>query len=135
MKHLALLVLIFYSTFSLSQVVNAYAKVTGITGAVLTLSNVDEAAHTFENGEWVVIMQMQGNVIGTTTNDAAFGSLGTIQSTGLYEIRQISTHTEAAGLPTTITLMSNPINTYNFSANTSVQIISFRAYGNPNYTT
>lgn len=131
------LIVVFSSLFLVSkaQVINAYAKVTNVSGTVLTLSNVDEAAHSFENGEWVVLMQMQDNVIGTTTNVATFGSLGSIQSAGLYEIRQIASHTETAGVPTSITLASTPVNTYNTGANSSVQIISFRGYGSPNYTT
>ena len=118
-----------------AQVINAYAKVSSIAGAVLTVTNVDEAAHTFEDGEWVVLMQMQDNVIGTTTNVVGFGSLGSILSAGRYEIRQIASHTETAGVPTSVTLTSTPVYTYNTGTNSSVQIISFRGYGAPNYTT
>ena len=106
------------------QVINGYAKVTSLSGATLTLSNVNEAAHTFEDDEWVVLMQMQDDVIGTTANSASFGDLGSIASAGLYEIRQIDSHTESLGLPATITLKSVPTNSYNTCPNCSVQILS-----------
>ncbi|MBK9591127.1 MAG: T9SS type A sorting domain-containing protein [Crocinitomicaceae bacterium] len=120
-----------------SQVVNGYANVTAInTGTnTLTVNNVDEAADSFEDGEYIVIMQMQDNVIGTTTDVVGFGSLGSIASAGLYEIRQILSHTETAGLPATITLTSPIGATYNINANASVQIITFRQFGSPNFTT
>lgn len=118
-----------------AQVVNGYAKVTAISSATLTLSNVNEAADSFEDNEWVVLMQMQGNVIGTTTDVVGFGNLGTINSTGLYEIRQIDSHTESGGLPNTITLKTVPNYTYNICTNCSVQIITFRKFGTTNYTT
>ncbi len=42
-----------------AQVVNAYAKVTAISGKVLTVKNVNETFHTFNIGEKVIVMQMQ----------------------------------------------------------------------------
>jgi hypothetical protein len=80
-------------------------------------------------------MQMQDNVIGNITNTASFGDLGAINSAGLYEIRQIDSHTETAGSPTSITLKNNPNNVYNICVNCSVQVITFRSFGSPNYTT
>lgn len=118
-----------------TQVVNAYAEVSGIATNVLTLGTVDEAAHTFEDNDWVILMQMQDNTIGDVTNSASFGDLGTINNAGVYEVRQILSHTETAGTPTTITLVSNPNFTFSTCANCQVQIISFREYGAPNYTT
>ncbi len=119
---------------SLSQV-NAYAKVTAISGRVLTLSNVTETYHTFEDGEKIIIMQMQDNVIGDVTNASTFGSLGSIKSAGLYEVATIASHTESSGLPNTITVNTSLTNTFDIGTNSTVQIISFRKYGNPNYTT
>ena len=117
------------------QVVNGYAEVTGIAGASFTLGAVDETGDTFEDGEWVVVMQMQDNVIGTVTNTAAFGSLGLINNAGVYEIRQIASIVETAGVPSTIVLVNSPNFTYNICANCQVQLITFRQYGSPNYTT
>jgi hypothetical protein len=119
---------------SRNQVVNGYASVTAIVGNELTLSNVNETFDSFEDGEYVIVMQMQDNVIGTTTNVATFGDLGSILSAGLYEIKQISSHTEAAGIPVTITL-SSLTNSYNVGANSSVQVITFPQLGSPDYTT
>ncbi|GAB4130308.1 MAG: hypothetical protein Fur0027_16180 [Raineya sp.] len=119
-----------------AQVVNAYARVTNISGANVTISTtageIDETADTFDNGDYIIIMQMQDNVIGSTTNDATFGNLGSIQSAGLYEVRQIVS--QVAGPPRVLTLDAAPTNTYNIGANSSVQIISFRRFGSPNYT-
>ncbi len=129
------LVIFFIYFNSNSQIINAYAEVTNIAGNVLTLGNVDEAAHSFEDTEYIIIMQMQDNSIGDITNTANFGDLGDIYESGLYEVRQINSHTETAGVPSSITLENNPNYSYNICANCNVQIISFRSYGGPNYTT
>ena len=119
-----------------AQYVNAYAQVTAIGGATLTVGSVDETVHSFEDGEWVVLMQMQDNVIGgNTTNNVNFGNLSAIQNCGRYEIRQIQSHTESGGLPNTITFTQSPNFTYNINANALVQVITFRQYGNPDFTT
>ncbi|HEY9045813.1 MAG TPA: T9SS type A sorting domain-containing protein [Ohtaekwangia sp.] len=115
--------------------VNAYAKVTAISGNVLTLSNVNETYHTFEDGDEIIIMQMQDNVIGDVTNASTFGVLGSIQSAGLYEVKRIQSHTESGGLPATITVNNAITNTFNINSNATVQIISYRLYGSPDYTT
>jgi len=119
-----------------AQIINGYADVISISGNSLNVSNVDEAFDTFENNEFIIIMQMQDNCIGSnTTNIAAFGDLSSIQSVGLYEIAQIGSLSEAAGSPTTIVLTTIPGNVYNVGTNSRVQIISFRLLGSPNYTT
>lgn len=124
----------FTTTKSLSQV-NAYAKVSSISGRVLTLSNVNETYHTFEDGDKIIIMQMQDDVIGDVTNASTFGSLGSIKSAGIYEVATIESHTESAGLPSKITVNADISNTFNIGTNSTVQIISFRKYGSPDYTT
>lgn len=124
-----------FSSISHSQI-NAYANVTAIGGTTLTVNNVSETFDTFEDGEFIVIMQMQDNVIGgNTLNDVNFGNLSSILSAGLYEIRTILSHTESMGLPNTITVSAPLANTYNIGANSQVQIISFPTLGSPNYTT
>jgi hypothetical protein len=124
-----------------SQVVNAYAKVTAIAGTTFTLSNVNQTNHTFIVGEYVVVMQMQGDVIGANTNnDAAFGNLSSVGSTGLFEIKQItaingnSTLGFSSATPTSLTVISLN-NTYSTVANASLQIISFRRMSATNYAT
>ena len=109
----------------LSGQVNAYAKVTSIAGSTLNLSNVDESFDTFETGEQVLIMQMQDSVIGESTNVSTFGSLGSILSAGLFEIRVIASVTESGGTPTSITISGGLTNTYNDGSNTSIQLVSF----------
>lgn len=119
-----------------SQTVNGYANVTAISGTTLTVASVDESAHTFEDGDEIIIMQMQDNCIGSnTTNVSTFGDLASVQSAGLFEVVEIVSHTESAGLPTTIVVDHTLHNTYNINANSSVQLITYRLYGAPNYTT
>ena len=131
---LSLLSIVFAS--SKCQIINGYANVTAISGTTLTVSSVDETTHTFEDGDEIVLMQMQDNCIGSnTTNVSTFGDLAAIQSAGRYEILRILSHTESAGLPATIVVSAAPINSYNFNANASVQLITFRSYGAPSYTT
>lgn len=117
-------------------ILNAYAKVSAITGSnVLTLTNVDETNHTFTVGGVVVVMQMQDDAIGSnTTNVSTFGSLGAIGNAGIYELRTIASRTPAAGVPTGITLSSALTSSFNTGANSSVQLISFRNLGS-NFTT
>lgn len=91
------LFLLSFSLFTLSAtsqtVINAYAKVTNISGTTLTLSNINETNHSFANGEDIIIMQMQDDIIGANTGDnSSFGDLSAISSAGLYEKATISTY-------------------------------------------
>src|SRR5260221_1911913 len=125
-----LLLLVFFS-FKVKAQINAYASVTGISGTTLSLSSLNQTYHTFVNGDQIIIMQMQDNVAGSnTTNTSSFGAVSTIANAGRYEVATISS---VAGLPTSLTLPAAPSNTYAFGANSSVQIITFRKYGAPNY--
>lgn len=126
---------IILSQTNYAQGVNGYAAVSSISGNTINITTVNELDDTFEDGEFIIIMQMQDNVIGNTSNTASFGVLGAIQSAGLYEVRQILSHTESAGIPTSITLSSGLSNTYNINNNASVQVITFPRFGSPNYTT
>ena len=122
--------------FSNAQVVNGYAKVTGLSGTTVSVSSVNETADTFENGEKVMLIQMQDNVIGTNvSNSTTFGTISGIGSAGNYEFLTIATHTEVSGLPNAMTFTSAPTKTYTFTANSSVQIVSLRRLGAPNFST
>ncbi|MBX3163165.1 MAG: T9SS type A sorting domain-containing protein [Bacteroidetes bacterium] len=127
-----LLFCVFCTSFATSQtIVNAYAKVTGISTSggvsVLSLSNVNQANHTFAVGGVIIIMQMQDNVIGTnTTNANSFGNLSGIANAGRYESAAIAA---MSGAPNSITLTTLLSNAYNINANTSVQIITLRNLG------
>ncbi|GAB5538962.1 MAG: hypothetical protein Salg2KO_10650 [Salibacteraceae bacterium] len=120
-----------------SQVINGYARVSSIVGdSVFSVVNVNETGDSFEDGDAVIVMQMQDSVIGANTgNNASFGGLSSIQSAGLYEVRYISSHVESAGVPTSITLTTPTTNTYNVGVNSSVQLITFPSFGSPDYTT
>lgn len=124
--------------FSLQSqvIVNAYARVSSITGgSVINVTNVNETNHTFTAGDNVIIMQMQDNVIGTnTTNVSTFGDLGAIGNAGKYEIGYIQSRQPAVGTATTINLVTPLNGTYNIGSQSSVQLISMRNLGG-NYTT
>ena len=77
--------------------INAYAKVTAISGTTLTLSNVNQSSASFSIGEQIIIMQMQDNVAGgNTTNTSTYGNISTIASAGTYEVVTISSITGTA---------------------------------------
>jgi hypothetical protein len=130
-------VLVFVLPVSAQTILNAYAKVTGITSGntIITVSNVNETNHTFNVGEQVIVMQMQDDVIGSnTSNTSSFGNLSSIANAGNYEVRTITAKTPATGTPTSITLNGALTYTYNTGANASIQVITFRNLG-VNYTT
>lgn len=138
MKLFACIIFLFVANFCNSQItLNAYAKVTAInSGAItLTITNVNEASHTFTVGGEVIVMQMQDDCIGTnTTSTSSFGNLATIANAGNYELRKIASRLPATGTPTSITLDFALTSGYSFGSNSSVQLISFRDLG-INYTT
>jgi len=129
-NYFALFFVLFFSNAFCQNPLNAYANVSAISGAVLTVNNVNETFHSFEDNDYVIVMQMQDDVIGTnTTNVSTFGNIGAMQNAGRFEVARISSHTESASLPNTITLTGPLMNTYNIGTNTSVQIITFRVLG------
>ena len=130
-----IILIIFFESGLAQSPINGYAHVTGITGNTINVSNVNETYDTFEDGENIIIMQMQDDVIADTTNTLAFGDLGTIQSAGLYEYAVILSHTELAGVVTSITVSGGLTNIYNIGSNSSVQVISYPMLGSPDYTT
>lgn len=136
MKHLVRIVLLSLMLLPLASQaqINAYAKVTAIAGATLTVNNVNESFHTFEVGDKVIVIQMQDASIGSNTNnDANFGIISAIQTTGNYEIGTISSITESGGLPTSITLTASLTKSYNPAA--SCQVVSYRKMGTTSFTT
>ncbi|MCM5529246.1 T9SS type A sorting domain-containing protein [Parasegetibacter sp. NRK P23] len=136
MKNLYTLLCLFLCLQTKAQV-NAYAKVASLTGTNrLNLTLVNESFDTFEDGEQVIIIQMQDNVIGSYSgNNVNFGLLSDIRQAGRFELAYIQSHTEAAGLPTQLTLSADLQYTYNINGNSSVQVVSFPRLGSPNYTT
>lgn len=127
------ILLVIFSKVGYSQtILNAYARVSAInSGAItLTVTNVNEASHTFTVGGDVIVMQMQDDCIGTnTTNISTFGNLSAIANAGRYEIRKIASRLPAVGTPTSITLDFALTFPFNTSSNSSVQLISFRNLG------
>ncbi len=115
---------------------NAYAEVTNISGpASVDLANVDETDDSFEDGENVIIMQMQDDVIfGNPWFPEIFGEVVDIGSAGLWEIRKIDSHTEGGGVPTSVTFKDPLNNVYNTGTNSNVQLISYPKLGAPDHT-
>lgn len=110
--------------------INAYAKVTGISGANLTISNVYQTYHSFGVGEQVLVIQMKDAVMGSnTTNNSSFGSISAIASAGFFELATINTVSA-----TTMTLSAALTKTYNTGADGSVQVVSFNLLSSGDYT-
>ncbi|MCK5847489.1 MAG: T9SS type A sorting domain-containing protein [Bacteroidales bacterium] len=121
----------FFSAPVFSQVtVNAYAKVSSISGSTINVINVNESNDLFEVGDDFFIMQMQDDVIGSNTADNSnFGNLNSIENAGLFTRYTISSVNRSSGL-TSITVTDNTwLSLYTISANTSVQVISFPVLG------
>lgn len=120
------------SVITQAQIYNSYAKVTNIsstaTKTTLTVSNKTEPIHTFQPNEPVIVIQMQANVIGTTTNTTNFGNLGAIGNAGFYDVAVIES---IAG--STIVLKDVLANKFTTGANNNVQLVSFQPQ--PNLTT
>lgn len=139
-KKAIILCLFLISLNGIAQI-NGYAKVTSISGTTFTLSNVNQTYHSFAVGNELIVMQMQGDVIGTNTGDnSSFGNLSAIGSTGLYEVAVITaidgntTSGHTAISPANITVSSLNYS-YVTGTNSSVQIITHRKMSTTNYTT
>lgn len=137
MRRIFLVLFTFSLFFCKSQtIINAYAEVSSISGGnVINLNTVNIANHSFTVGGYVVVMQMQDDVIGTnTTNISSFGDIASISRAGIYETAVISAVSPGVGTPTTITLSAALSGSYNIGSNASVQLITFRYLGS-NFTT
>lgn len=117
--------------------VNAFAKVNAANGVTLSVSHVNEDFDAFQINQKVILIQMQDSIIGNnTSNNSSFGSIASIQAAGQYEILTISSVNESGGIPTSITLENAPTKTFNFTENSSVQLVSYpRLGGGSDYTT
>lgn len=123
-------------TVSMHAQINGYAQVSALAGNTITLGTVNETYGSFEDGDRAILMQMQDDVIGgNIVNNVSFGNLNSISSAGIWEVVSISTHTETAGVPVTITTGAPPTYTYHFGPKCSVQLISFQDRGSPDWTT
>jgi hypothetical protein len=110
--------------------INSYARVTAISGTLLTLSNINQTYHSFAAGEQVLVIQMKDAVIGTnTSNNSSFGTISAIASAGFFEMATINTISGTA-----MTLNASLTKTYNTAANGRVQVVSFNLLGAGNYT-
>lgn len=126
-KNLFILSIFISGCFFCQSPVNAYAQVTLINSATLVLGAVDEQYDSFEDGEQIILMQMQGAQVSDTSNSSSFGTISGAGSAGLYEVCTILSHTENAGVPDTLKLSAPLQNTYDL--NGTVQVISFPVLG------
>lgn len=116
--------------------VNGYARISALSGTTLTVATSNEAGATFDVGDAIVLMQMQDNVIGSTANDATFGSLGSILQAGRYEILRIASLTRTAGVLSQLVLEAPPTFEANTGGNSRLQAITFeRLGGGSDFTT
>ena len=123
------LLLFFLLPFFLTGQVNAYAKVTNISANTLSLSNVDQTSDYFNVGDRLIIIQMKGATITSTSNSSSFGNLSSLNSAGLYEVVFVASINSST---TSLTLTSGLGNSYN--VNGDVQILTFPVLGTNGYT-
>jgi len=136
MKTIFTLITFLLLNLTVNSQINGYAKVTAINVKVLTVSDVNETYGQFNDGDQVLILQVQDDVIGTnTSHNASFGNLSNIQSAGTYEIAEIKTVSRVAGVVNTITIKHSFNKSYNIGPNSSLQIITFPTLGTNGYTT
>ncbi|MBI1265964.1 MAG: T9SS C-terminal target domain-containing protein [Cryomorphaceae bacterium] len=126
---------LFVGLLSISQGVNAYARVYTISNTTLYVSSVDQTDDTFEATDRVIVMQMQDDVLGNTTNSDAFGGLGSINNAGVYEVATIASVGSVEGLPSTIVLEDALSAEFNTCSNCRVQIFTYPNLGTPDFTT
>ena len=115
--------------------VNAYAEITSISEKQIAVGSSNEVYAQFQTGDKVIIMQMQDEVIGSTANDATFGSLGNIGQAGMYSIATIADVSRSAGEITSITLTEAPAFIPTTGPNSTAQLISFQQLGSRDHTT
>lgn len=115
------------------QGVNAYARVLAISGSTITISNVDQSFDNFDAGDRIIVMQMQDDVLGNTTNSDAFGGLGSINNAGVYEVATIGSIPSYSGSPNTIELQSSLSSSFNTCTNCRVQIFTYPQLGSTDY--
>lgn len=126
---------LFHCLISFSQGVNAYARVSSISGTTLNVSSVDQTYDTFDAADRVIVMQMQDDVLGNTSNSDAFGGLGSMNNAGVYEVATIASIGTYEGLPSTIVLQETLSAEFNTCSNCRVQIFTYPNLGTPDYTT
>ncbi|MBC7828295.1 MAG: T9SS type A sorting domain-containing protein [Chitinophagaceae bacterium] len=148
MKTISTLLILFSLAFYTRAQVNGYASVTSIqSGRKLTISVSDETYGMFKKYGFVIIMQMQDNVIGTNTlNNSNFGDLSTIASAGEYEIARISSvkrddgdsdddDDDNSNAILEIKLSADLAKTFINGTNSSVQVITYPTLGTSGFTT
>ncbi len=124
-----------YPTLSRAQQVNAYARVTEVSGVELTLSDVLETHDQFEPDEQVILIQVQANVLSNTTNSSSFGNMSSAGTAGLYEVLEIESTFRSGGNLLQVTLKNPPLNAFDTGSNARLQLVTFPQLGSPDYTT
>ncbi|MCS6991289.1 MAG: gliding motility-associated C-terminal domain-containing protein [Chitinophagales bacterium] len=103
---------------AISGIVNTYAKVLGIAGNTLTVSQ----PALFAPGDYVLLIQMQGVSI-NTSNNASFGDITAYNSAGNFELGQV------ASINGSDVVLSAPLS-HSYDVNASVQLIRVPTYCN-----
>lgn len=111
---------IFFAQTNISGIINVYTAVQNIENCTAEVTVEDPSDFTV--GNKVMLIQMQGASM-VDINNAAFGTIQNLVTSGLYEINTIS---QING--NTIKLQNNIINTYVLSG--KVQMVSIPVYEN-----
>ncbi|OQP44483.1 hypothetical protein A4H97_08895 [Niastella yeongjuensis] len=137
---LSLLFFLLFTIIGHTQTIkNAYAKVNSIATvggkSQLTISNESLNGYTWAVNKEVIVIQMQDNVLGNTTNSSLFGGLLTGNNIGNAGAFEVATVTAVGTSPKTITLDRALTRPFNTGSNASVQVVSFTSLSTGNITT
>jgi len=124
--------MLFLVTTKANGQINGYAKVTAYNAATKTLSvsNLNQTYGSFAINQKVLIYHVQGNVSPTLTNTSNYGLVNTILNTGRVEMAMIKNITYSSGFPVAIELTKELAYSADFSAYSSIQIVTYPEFNN-----
>ena len=115
----------FSQTTNISGIINTYHSVIGVDGtkSALKLDDVSGLAY----GNTVLIIQMKGATINTTTTSSSFGNVSALNEAGNYEIATICSVSNDS-----VYFFNTILNSYDI--NNKVQLVKFGDYYSANVT-
>lgn len=137
MKNLKLISIFLFLSLvtNVNSQINGYAKVTAYNAVtkMLSINNVNQNYGSFVINQKILIYHVQGNVSPTLTNTSNYGLVNTILNTGRVEMATIKNITYSGGLPISIEVTKELTYAPDFSANSSIQVVTYPEFNN--YTT
>ena len=125
---LTLGILLAFTLISYSQKeINGYANVTSISNRTIQCDHLDETWDSFEEGDIIMLYQVQDNVIGYTSNNSQFGNIGSIKSAGLIEFAKIE-NISKSGSYMTIELEDDLTETFHTGSKSRLQVITYPTF-------